>query len=71
MKIFDYIFDNYVDYSIDLPSRSLNEFMIWVQKHGDKAEIIFPLQLAKKHYENAKALVKRYENLHSTKFSSE
>ncbi|MEY3826625.1 MAG: hypothetical protein RLZZ148_1442 [Cyanobacteriota bacterium] len=50
----------YVDYSIQLPPRSLDEFGIWVQRYADKAQILLPSELAQSHYQNALALIERY-----------
>jgi hypothetical protein len=50
----------YVDYSIQLPPRSLDEFGIWVQRYVDKAQILLPSELAQSHYQNALALIERY-----------
>ena len=52
----------YVDYKINLPSRSLNEFMIWVNKYLDLAQVLSPPELMKKHYQSACQLVERYQN---------
>lgn len=51
----------YVDYIIPLPPRSLNEFMLWVYRHMENAQIISPQELAEKHYQAAVALVQRYQ----------
>jgi predicted RNase H-like HicB family nuclease len=50
----------YVDYCINLPPRSLDEFMIWVQRYADKAQVLSPPELAETHYQKALALVERY-----------
>ncbi len=51
----------YVDYSVKLPERSLNEFGFWVSRHMENAQILAPDSLAAKHYQAALALVQRYE----------
>ena len=51
----------YVDYCIDLPPRSLDEFAIWVHRYMDKAQIITPTELVEKHYQAAQNLVSRYQ----------
>lgn len=50
----------YVDYTIQLPPRSLDEFSLWVFRYMDKAEVREPKQLREKHAEAAKALLSRY-----------
>jgi len=51
----------YLDYCINLPPRSLNEFAIWVQRYFDKAQILSPPELVKKHHQAAQALVNLYQ----------
>ncbi|MEG3859705.1 helix-turn-helix transcriptional regulator [Microcoleus sp. herbarium12] len=50
----------YVDYWIDLPDRSLNEFSLWVNKHMDSAKVLSPPSLVEKHRQAAINLVARY-----------
>jgi WYL domain len=50
----------YLDYYISLPPRSLNEFLFWLQRYGDSAEVIYPESLRKLHSEKAIALTKLY-----------
>ncbi|MEG4803593.1 WYL domain-containing protein [Microcoleus sp. ARI1-B5] len=50
----------YVDYWIDLPDRSLNEFSLWVNKHMDSAQVLSPPSLVEKHRQAAIDLVARY-----------
>lgn len=50
----------YLDYSVPLPPRSLDEFSIWVQRYGDKAQVMEPPYLVEKHRNQAIALAKRY-----------
>lgn len=51
---------NFVDYTIALPPRSLNEFLFWVYRYMDKAQVISPSSLVKKHQEAASNLVARF-----------
>jgi predicted DNA-binding transcriptional regulator YafY len=50
----------YVDYQIDLPDRSENEFSLWVQRYMDSAQVLSPPSLVEKHRQAAKDLVARY-----------
>jgi len=50
----------YVDYQIDLPDRSENEFSLWVQRYMDSAQVLGPPSLVEKHRQAAKDLVARY-----------
>ncbi|MFW6359184.1 MAG: helix-turn-helix transcriptional regulator [Chroococcales cyanobacterium] len=51
----------YLDYLIELPKRSLNEFSIWIQRYGDKAKVLSPPALVEKHRQMALNLVNLYE----------
>jgi predicted DNA-binding transcriptional regulator YafY len=51
----------YVDYSLNLPPRSLDEFSFWVQRYGDKALVMEPAILKERHRQGAIALARRYE----------
>jgi predicted DNA-binding transcriptional regulator YafY len=51
---------HYVDYCLELPPRSLDEFSIWVQRYGDRARVLSPSQLVEKHRQAALNLVDRY-----------
>jgi predicted DNA-binding transcriptional regulator YafY len=51
---------SYIDYHIELPPRSLNEFMIWLQKYGSNVEVIQPALLRQQHLDSALALISRY-----------
>jgi hypothetical protein len=51
-----------IDYHIDLPERSVNEFLWWVQRYLEYAQILSPSQLAERHYKSALALVEQYKN---------
>jgi len=50
----------YVNYQIDLPDRSENEFSLWVQRYMDSAQVLSPPSLVEKHRQAAKDLVARY-----------
>jgi WYL domain len=53
---------SYVIYTIDLPSRSLDEFSFWVYRHMDKAQMLSPSALVDKHRQAAQALAARYSH---------
>ncbi len=50
----------YIEYAVDLPPRSLNEFSVWVFRYMDKAEMLSPPQLVEEHRQSAQALFERY-----------
>ncbi|MCL1475601.1 helix-turn-helix transcriptional regulator [Argonema antarcticum] len=50
----------HVNYTIELPPRSLKEFSLWVDRHKDNAQVISPPELVEKHRQAALALVDRY-----------
>jgi predicted DNA-binding transcriptional regulator YafY len=50
-----------IDYTVALPPRSLDEFLLWVHRYMDAARIISPPELAKKHHQAAQKLLDRYE----------
>ena len=54
-----------IDYTVTLPPRSLDEFLLWVQRYLDTGIIISPPELAKKHYQSAQRLIQRYERSHT------
>jgi predicted DNA-binding transcriptional regulator YafY len=56
----------YVDYLIQLPPRSLDEFSIWVQRYGDRAQVLSPPELVEKHRQIALALARRYSHAKAT-----
>ncbi len=56
----------YIDYLIDLPPRSLDEFSIWVQRYGDKAQVLCPSKLVEKHEKIAQNLVRLYSRIPKT-----
>lgn len=51
----------YVDYSVPLPPRSFSEFMLWVHRYMNSAQVLSPPQLAEQHRQAALALVQRYK----------
>ncbi|MBR8831953.1 MAG: WYL domain-containing protein [Chlorogloea purpurea SAG 13.99] len=51
-----------IDYHIDLPPRSLNEFLWWVQRYLEHAKILAPDELVHRHYQSALALIEQYKN---------
>jgi hypothetical protein len=53
---------SYIEYAIDLPGRSLNEFSRWVYRYMDKAQVLSPPQLVAEHHKYAEALLERYVN---------
>ncbi len=50
----------YVDYTVKLPRRSLKEFILWVYRHMDNAQILSPPDLVEQHRRSASALIDRY-----------
>ncbi len=52
--------EEYLDYSVKLPLRSLKEFGIWVNKYLDCAMVLSPPELVEEHRNKALALAKRY-----------
>ncbi len=50
----------YVDYTVLLPHRSFDEFMLWVHRYMDAAEVISPVFLVEKHHSAAQRLLNRY-----------
>jgi len=50
----------YVDYKIDLPDRSENEFSLWVNRYMDSAQVLWPPSLVEKHRQAARDLIDRY-----------
>ncbi|MEH2082069.1 MAG: WYL domain-containing protein [Nostoc sp.] len=50
----------YVDYIVQLPERSLEEFCRWVYRFMDNAQFIYPQYLAEQHLKFASALIARY-----------
>lgn len=51
----------HVDYQIKLPPRSRREFMLWVNKHLDKAQVLAPPELVAEYRQAAQALLERYQ----------
>jgi len=52
----------YVDYSIHLPRRSLEEFRRWISRFMEGAMFLEPKELAYKHQQAAKGLIERYQS---------
>ncbi|GAA6620533.1 hypothetical protein NUACC26_063490 [Scytonema sp. NUACC26] len=50
----------YLDYSVKLPPRSLNEFSRWVYRFMGSAQFRTPKELADKHKHEAEKLLARY-----------
>ncbi len=50
----------YVDYQIDLPDRSLNEFSLWVNTHMEHVQVLSPPSLVEKYRQAARDLCDRY-----------
>ncbi|TAE00596.1 MAG: WYL domain-containing protein, partial [Oscillatoriales cyanobacterium] len=44
----------------DLPDRSLNEFSLWVNKHMENVQVMWPPSLVEKHRQAARDLCDRY-----------
>lgn len=53
----------FIEYSIKLPPRSLNEFIQWVYRYMDKAQILSPPELIKQHHQLAQNLYNRYQKV--------
>lgn len=54
---------DYLDYSIELPPRSLNEFRFWLQRYSDSVIVLSPLELRNNHYQAALSLTQRYQQI--------
>ena len=52
---------DYVDYSIELPPRSLSEFEFWLNRYSDSVIVLSPSDLRDKHHQAALHLVQRYQ----------
>jgi predicted DNA-binding transcriptional regulator YafY len=50
----------YIDYRVDLPDRSLNEFSLWVYKYMANVQVLSPPSLVEKHRQAAQDLCDRY-----------
>jgi len=57
----------YIDYSIKLPRRSLPEFCRWVYRHIGCSQFISPPELVEKHQNAIQAAANRYSALHCNK----
>ena len=52
----------YVDYTVKLPGRSLNEFCYWICRFMENAKFLSPLELVEKHRKMADDLLTHYSN---------
>jgi predicted DNA-binding transcriptional regulator YafY len=50
----------HVDYAVKLPERSLDEFVRWVHRYMQYAQILSPARLAERHRNAARELLARY-----------
>ncbi|MEM7771410.1 MAG: WYL domain-containing protein [Cyanobacteria bacterium P01_A01_bin.37] len=55
--------NQYIDYIVELPGRSLNEFCRWVYRFMQAAKILAPSELSDKHYQAALGVVQSYEHI--------
>lgn len=51
----------FVDYAVKLPPRSLDEFLRWVNRFADRAQVLSPTSLENRHRRAAARLLERYE----------
>jgi hypothetical protein len=58
-----------IDYHIELPPRSLDEFLWWVQRYLEHAQILSPPELSERHYQAARSLVARYSPIKDNNYS--
>jgi hypothetical protein len=49
-----------VDYTVTLPRRSFDEFLLWLHRYMDAVQIITPPELVEKHHQAAQRLIQRY-----------
>lgn len=49
-----------VDYTVTLPRRSWDEFLLWLHRYMDAVQVITPPELVEKHHQAAKRLINRY-----------
>lgn len=49
-----------VDYTVTLPQRSFEEFLLWIHRYMDSVKVISPPQLVQKHRQAAQRLLERY-----------
>ena len=52
---------DYLDYSIELPPRSLEEFRFWLNRYSDQVIVLSPPELKDKHLNAALKLVQEYQ----------
>jgi predicted DNA-binding transcriptional regulator YafY len=53
---------DYVDYTVSLPDRALDDFWRWVRRFGSQAQVLSPLSAVELFKKEAQLLVKRYES---------
>lgn len=56
---------SYLDYEVTLPTRSVNEFMLWVNRFMDAAQIISPPALIDRHLAQAQGIIAKYQHTSS------
>lgn len=56
---------SYLDYEVTLPPSSVNEFMLWVNRFMDAAQIISPPVLIDRHLAQARGIVAKYQKASS------
>jgi hypothetical protein len=49
-----------VDYTVTLPQRSFDEFLLWLHRYMDAVQVISPPELVEKHHQAAQRLIDRY-----------
>jgi WYL domain len=49
-----------VDYTVTLPRRSFDEFLLWLHRYMDAVQVISPPELVEKHHQAAQRLTHRY-----------
>lgn len=54
---------SFVDYTVKLPPRSLNEFSLWLNRHMEYAQVLAPAALVEKHAQAARKLSDRYSGI--------
>jgi WYL domain len=52
----------HVDYTVQLPQRSFDEFLLWVYRYMDAAQVISPPELVEKHRQAAQRLLDKYSD---------
>jgi WYL domain len=49
-----------VDYTVNLPRRSFDEFLLWLHRYMDAVQVISPPELVEQHHQAAQRLIDRY-----------